>query len=156
MTNEHNASARGFDMGISTKASIEVASFVRGKDLAKAKALMENVIIKKVAVPFTKFNRDVGHKKGRIAAGRYPINVATEVLRLLNSAEKNAENKGLDVKALFVKSIVANKGTGTVRASRHRGRQAKRTHIEIILEEREKKVVKKKVVKKSEKETESK
>ena len=151
MTDEHNASARGFDMGISTKASIEVASFVRGKDLAKAKALMEGVIIKKIAVPFTKFNRDIGHKKGRIAAGRYPINVATEVLRLLNSAEKNAENKGLDVKILFVKSIIANRGTGTVRSSRHRGRQAKKTHIEITLEEREKKVVKRK-----KKETESK
>lgn len=151
MTEENNASARGFDIAISTKASIEVASFIRGKDLSKAVALMEGVIVKKVAVPYKKFNRDVGHKKGRIAAGRYPINVAKEVLRLLLSAEKNAENKGLDTKALFVKSVIANRGTNTVKSSRFRGRQAKRTHLEIILEEKQKTANKK-----SKKEKESK
>jgi len=143
MDNEHIATARGFNLPISTKFSVEVTRFIRGKDLIVAKTLMESVMKKDVAVPFKRFNRDQAHKRGPMAAGRYPINVAKAVLQLLNSAEMNAVNKGLDVDALFVTEAVANKGTGAMRYGRQRGRSAKRTHLEIVLEEREEKKEKK-------------
>tara|TARA_Y100000310_G_scaffold342215_1_gene444360 strand:- start:7765 stop:8304 length:540 start_codon:yes stop_codon:yes gene_type:complete len=148
--NEHNASARGFNLALSKKFSVEVSKFIQGKDLKVAKAMMEDVLTQKIAVPFTRFNRDLGHKTG-IGPGRYPMKVCKTFLNLLQSAEMNAVNKGLDVDALFVKSAFANKASGTMRGGRNRGREAKRCHIEIVLEEREiKKKAKKTVSKKEE------
>ena len=146
MDDEHIAKASGWNLPVSRKFSVETANFIRGRDLEVAKELMEGVIAKKVAVPLKKYNRDQAHKRGKIAAGRYPVNVAKEILRLLESAEMNALNKGLDADVLYISGIIVNKGTGTMRHSRHRGREAKRAHIEIVLEEREK--AKKKVKKK--------
>ncbi|MBT3984747.1 50S ribosomal protein L22 [archaeon] len=136
---EHSASVIGSNLDISKKHTIEIGNFIRGRLLEKAKTLMEGVIVKKVAVPFKIFNMDVGHKKGRIAAGRYPVKAATRILGLLNSAESNAEDKGLDIDALYISEFIANKGNGSLHHGRHRGRAMKRTHIKIVLEEKEKK-----------------
>ena len=137
MEEEHSASARGWNLAVSTKFSVEVANFIRGKSVQKAKLDMENVIEQTTAVPFWRYTRDLAHKPGPIGPGRYPVKVAKAILLLLQSAELNAINKGLDGDALFVKSIIANKGSGVMRAGRHRGRSAKRTHIEVIVEEKE-------------------
>jgi len=147
---EHTATVRGFNLAISKKFSVEVANFIRRKKLKVAKELMEGVIEKKIAVPFRKHNRDLGHKRG-IGPGRYPIKVAKQILILLESAEMNATNKGLDVDALFIKEISANKGSTSMKGGRHRGREAKRTHLEILLEEKEEKKKTKKAMKKSKK-----
>jgi large subunit ribosomal protein L22 len=146
MNNEHTAIARGVNLPVSTKFSIEIANFIKGKPVTKARTLLEGVIKTEVAVPMNKFNRDLGHRRGPMTSGRYPVSAATAFLKLLHSAEMNAVNKGLDQKNLVIKNIIANRGTGAMRYGRHRGRSAKRTHIEIILEEKE---VKKKVVKKT-------
>jgi large subunit ribosomal protein L22 len=153
MKEEHKATARGFNLPISKKFSVEVASFIRGRNLKVAKKRLEGVLVKKVAVPMKRHNRDQGHKRGPMAAGRYPINATKAIIQLLNSAEMNALNKGLDVEALFVSSIIANKGSGAMRYGRQRGREAKRTHLEIVLEERE---IKKKQKKEEKKPTEKK
>ncbi|MDP3918916.1 MAG: 50S ribosomal protein L22 [Nanoarchaeota archaeon] len=150
MEEEHTSKASGANLAVSKKFSVVVAKFIRGRKLDKAKSLMESVLTKTVAVPFKKHNRDLGHKRG-IGPGRYPIKVVEVMLSLLKSAEMNASNKGLDVDALFVKSIIVNKGTSTMKGGRHRGRAAKRTHINLILEERENK---KKTVKKDSKKVE--
>jgi len=132
--NDNTAKALGRNLPISTKQSIEIGSFIKGKTIVKAKTMLKDVIAKKVAVPFTRFNKDMGHKKGNIAAGRYPINASTEILNILNSAESNAANKGLG-SDLFIKMFVANKGTGQWHYGRQRRRRMKRTHVEIIVEE---------------------
>ena len=77
---------------ISTKKSIELANFLRFRDLVQAKGLLENVKIKNVAVPMRRYNKDTGHKPG-IGPGRYPLNAAKEFLFLLKSAESNAKQK---------------------------------------------------------------
>jgi large subunit ribosomal protein L22 len=133
----HLAMASGKNLPVSMKFSVEVARFIRGKNLEKAKKLMAGVVNQEVAVPFRRYNRDQAHKTG-IGPGRYPVKVAIQFIQLLRAAEANAANKGLDVGALYVKEIVTNKGVGTMRASRHRGRSAKRTHIDLVLEEKEK------------------
>ncbi len=130
------ARASGRSLAISTKHSVEISSFIRNRKLADAKKILEGVIAKKVAVPFNRYNRDVAHKKG-IAAGRYPIKAADQILRLIESAEANAQNKGLDVGSLVVERLVANKGPNTRRAGRHRW-SAKRTHVEVMLKPMEK------------------
>ncbi|MBT3324355.1 50S ribosomal protein L22 [archaeon] len=145
---EHSVTARGYNLPISRKFSVEVANFIRYKPLTKAKTMIVGVIAKKVAVPIRIYNRDQAHKKGKIAAGKYPVKIAENVLMLLNSAEMNAVNKGLDTDSLFIKNIIVNKGSSSAKAGRIRGRVNKRTHIEITLEEKKKRVVKKKEVKK--------
>ncbi len=161
MEDEHSAIVRGTNLAVSKKMSVEIANFIRGRDLDKAKDLMKGVIQLKVAVPIKKHNRDLGHKRGKIAAGRYPVKAAKAMLSLLESGEMNAINKGLDPEVLYVQEIVANKGTGQMRHGRRSGREAKRTHIDITLEEREgkkkaKKEEKKKVKEKKEKKKEEK
>ena len=136
---EHIATAKGENLGISRKFAIEVATFIRGKSLTLAKKNMRDVMALKVAVPFRTYHMDLGHKKGHLGPGRFPTKVAKEILRLLNSAEMNALDKGLDMESLYVARVVANKGNTQMKPGRHRGRRAKRTHIEITLAEKEKK-----------------
>ena len=106
----HFASVNAYALPISTKQSVEIASFLRNRKVSQAKTLLSEVIAMKMAVPFKRYNRDVGHKPG-IAAGRYPIKASKEFLNLLNTLEANAEFKGLDSKNLIISTIKANKGT---------------------------------------------
>ncbi len=131
---ETTAKAILSDVPISTKQSIEIASFIRKKNLSMAKEMLNQVMLKKQAVPFRRFNRDMGHKPG-IAAGRYPIKAVKYFLQLLNLAEANAQFKNLNVNNLMIKIIKANKGTTTSRYGRQVRRKAKRTNLEIVVEE---------------------
>ncbi len=146
---EHIATAKGENLSISRKFAVEVTGFIRGRTLVDAKKKMEDVIALKVAVPFKRYHMDLGHKRGSIGPGRFPSKVAKEILRLLNSAEMNAQNRGLDIESLFVSRAVANKGSTQMKAGRFRGRHAKRTHIEIALAEKEKKKTEQKKEKKT-------
>jgi len=134
---DYIASAFIRDLAISTKQSVEICNFLRNKKLDKAKLLLNEVIIKKRAIPFKRYNRDMGHKPG-IGAGRYPIKACKEIIRILNSVEANAENKGLDIKNLLIFDICANKGVGQWHYGRKRRRRMKRTHISIQVRELEK------------------
>lgn len=137
MTNEHEAKVIGRNLSISTKQTIEIANLIRGKNLVKTKELLERVIKKEKAVPYRRFNMDTGHRKGNVGPGRYPVKASKEMLMLLNSLEANAQNKGLDVDALYIKTIMPNKGSTVWHYGRHRRRQAKTTNIEIVAEEKE-------------------
>jgi large subunit ribosomal protein L22 len=132
---EKDAAAVGKALPISTKQSIEICAFIRGKKLEKAKAMLDNVLNKKISVPFKRFTNGIGHRKGRIAAGSYPENACTAILSLLNSAQANAQFKGLSSSDLVVSHISAQKGTNTWKYGRRR-RKAKNTTIEIVLSER--------------------
>ena len=134
---ENCAKAVGVALPISRKQSIMICKFVRNKSVQLAKKHLAEVIEKKRAVPFTRFNDDMGHKAG-MASGRYPIKACQHILALLESAESNAQFKGLSTADLIITHISAQKGPDTWRYGRHIRRQAKRTHIEIILEERKK------------------
>ncbi len=128
--------ARGMDLPISTKHVIEIGDFISGKTVVRAKTLLKGVIAKTVAVPMKKFNMDTGHKTG-MSSGSFPQKAAKQVLMLLESAEMNAQAKGLNIESLYIKIYKANKGTTQWRAGRQRRRQAKRSHVEIILAEAE-------------------
>jgi len=136
---EHFASASALNLPISTKHSIEISRYLRYKTTAFAKNFLENVIALKKAVPFRRFNRDMGHKAG-MAAGRFPQKAAKEFLRLIKSVEANAQFKGLNTSNLKIIRILANKASVPVTGGRHR-RGTKRASIEI--EVKESKAVKK-------------
>ena len=127
------AKAVGLGLPISRKQSIMVCQALSGMKVPKAKQLLESVIAGKKAVPFTRFNKDMGHKPG-MASGRYPIKTCTHILGLLKSAEANAQFKGLSTGNLVVKHASAQKGPTTMSFGRKRT-QAKRTHIELVVEE---------------------
>ena len=129
---ENIARAIGINRIISSKDAIEIANFIRYRDLGKAKKLLENVIIKKVAVPMRRFNKDTGHRPG-IGPGRYPLKAAQEFLSLLLSAEANAKFKNIDTEKLYLYKVIANKGARSYRTGRMRRRLGKSTNLEIVL-----------------------
>ncbi len=139
MSEEHIAKVNGKDLPISTKNSIEVCNFIRNKTVADSKRILQGVLEEKRAIPAKRFNKDRGHKRGRIAAGIYPKNVCRQIMMLLESAEANAQNKGLNVDNLIIKSITVNKASAPWRYGRFRRRKTKRTHISVVVEEVEKK-----------------
>jgi hypothetical protein len=106
---------------------------------------LEAVVAMKEAIPYRRFNMDVGHKPG-MAAGRYPVKACTAILALVKSAEANAQFKGLHSSNLYLVHVCAHKAARPMRYGRQRGRQAKRTHVEVVLQER---VAKKKEPKQS-------
>ena len=137
------ARAVGTSLGISTKHSIEICSLLRSKELSYAKELLKRAIEKKKAIPFTRFNSDVGHKPG-IGPGRYPEKASTEILKLLECVEANAQFKGLNTSELIIEHICAHKAGKAMRYGRQRGRTAKRTHVEVMVKESAKKKTDKK------------
>ena len=146
--NEHRVKAVGLLMPISTKQSIEICNLIRGKNLQKAKKILSEAKDMKRPIPFKRFTEGAGHKHG-IGPGKYPVKACGEILDLVNLVEANAQHKGLDTSSLEIIHICANKGP----KSWHYGRQSrikmKRSHIEIIVEEKEiKKEEKPKEVKK--------
>ena len=129
----HVAKARSTSLPISTKHSIEISKYLRYKSVAWAIAELEAVVAMETAVPFTRFNKDMGHKAG-MSAGRYPVKAASHFLRLVKSARANAEDLGLDAENLKISKIVANKASNPFTGRRMRG-SSKRTHIEIEVKE---------------------
>jgi large subunit ribosomal protein L22 len=114
-TGEGIARAKANELPISPKHSIEIARFIKKMTTKEAIAYLEEVVALKKAIPFKRFNRNVAHKRGLIGwdAGRYPVKASTAYIRLLKSAEKNAEYIGLDSDKLTVFHVSANRGRGT-------------------------------------------
>ena len=131
---ENMARANGSSIPVSFKHSIEICNFIRGKNVNYAKNVLSEVIKEKQTIPFKRFDGDVGHKKG-MAAGRYPKKASKEILDMINLVEANAQFKGLNTSRLIITHINANKASSVTRFGRKRGRKAKRTNIEIIVQE---------------------
>ena len=119
------AKALGSNIGISTKHAIEICNFLKKRKVAYAKRLLEEVKQMKTAVPMKRFTNGAGHKRGKIAAGQYPIKASTAILKLLESAETNAQQKGLNTADLKIIHIRAHKASRPMRMGRQRARQTK-------------------------------
>lgn len=132
---ENMARAISKDVGVSTKASIEIANFIRGKSSSEAKKVLERVLKKKQAIPFKRFTDGVGHRKGAsIGAGRFPEKATEAFITIIKQCEANAQAKGLS-SDLRIVHLVVQKGSNMFRHGRQRRRKYKRTHLEIVLEE---------------------
>lgn len=146
---ENMARVLGTDLSISTKLAVELCNFVRYKNTKKIVGVLSRILDKKVALPLTRFNKEVPHKRG-IAAGAYPQKSTNEFIKLIKSVEANAQDKGLDTDSLKIIHASANKGPNTFHYGRIRGIKRKITHVEIVVQEDEKKKEIKKVEKKEE------
>lgn len=135
--------AVGVNLPISFKKSIEVCNFIRNKDVKKVKNLLNGVMEKKIAIPYKIYNQDTPHRKGKIAAGRYPVRTIHYFLKLIDTLVANAENKGFNTDDLVISYAVANKGETQWHHGRKRRRLMKRAHLELRAIEKEVKKEKK-------------
>lgn len=141
---EHMARAVGRDLSISTKHSIEICRFLRNRSVQKAKYILREVISKKQAVPAKIFRGGASHRPGKIAGGRYPINAASAILSVIENAEANAQQKGLNTANLVLVHFCAQKAAEPYHPGRFRGRKMKRSHVEVVLGEQAQKAEEKK------------
>jgi len=107
---------------ISFKKSMELCRQLKGKSTSSAENFLQNLIDEKQS-----FNR------------KFYTKTAKGFLSLLKSAEANAKQKNMDTNKLFIRNIRSDKGEKFVRPkskAKFRGRVAKITNLQIILEER--------------------
>jgi len=140
---EKTAKASGREIRVSHKAAREVCTSIKGMTLTNAKEYLRDVTEKKKAVPFKRYKKKLGHRHGleKTFAGRYPVKTAQQILRVVEGAEANAENKGLDLDRLRVLHAAAYPGMKIKRFTpRAHGRASPKyettTHIEIVLKEK--------------------
>ena len=140
---EKTATASGREIRVSHKHAREVCRTIKGMTLTKAKAYLRDVMDKKKPVPFRRFKKKAGHRHGlqKSYAGRYPTKAAEKILNVIEGAEANAENKGLDVDRLRIFHAAAYPGIKIKRFTpRAHGRTSPKyqtlTHIEIVLAEK--------------------
>jgi large subunit ribosomal protein L22 len=143
---ERMARAVGVGLPISYKQAREICHFIKNRPLEDSKKILNRVLEMKQAIPYKRFDQNIPHRSGNIAAGRYPQNACKEILKLVESAESNANSKGL--KDLFINHMNVHRASAGPRGGRTAG-EAKRAHVEIVVEE--KKVEKKQYVKKAKK-----
>jgi len=71
---------------ISHKHAREVAKMIKGMSIEKARDALQEVIAVKRAVPFRRYNNEVGHRSDTgVMSGRYPRKAAQEFIRLLDT-----------------------------------------------------------------------
>jgi large subunit ribosomal protein L22 len=101
---------------------------------------LEDVLIRKIAVPYRRYNNEVAHRSNiqdGFCSGRYPHKSTSEFLKLLDNLESNAEYKGMDLDRLKIISVVVHKGTKLKRFTpRAMGRASPKydtlVHVEIV------------------------
>ena len=141
---EHQAKVVGKDLPISIKHVIEICNYIRGRSIDDARKELHKVVKLERAIPFKIYKDNTGHRKSHMGAGRYPVKASSFILKMLDSLEANAQNKGLDINSLYLTKIIPNKAHEPWHYGRLKRRQARRSHVEIIGEELEKKQEKKK------------
>ena len=122
MKKRKTATTRATEARISLKHSVIICKALKGKRLEKAIDLLEGMSMGKLDLD-----------------GKYYTSASKKLLEMLNAAGANAAQKGMDSTKLFVAAAKPNKGRGFMRPrsrAKLRGRYAKSTNIEIILEER--------------------
>jgi large subunit ribosomal protein L22 len=124
------------DVSISTKFSIEICRQIRHKKIQRAKNILQDILNKTAPLPLLKHHKKTAHRRGPYAAGRFPEKATKLILDLVISAEQNAKQKNLDVEKLFIVHTNAHQASRPMRAGRHRGRVMKRTHVEMVLQEK--------------------
>ena len=129
------------EKAISHKHAREIAVTINGMSIEKARDYLLNVIQLKLCVPFKRYKKAVGHKSDPgVMSGRYPQKAATEILKLLDNLESNAEYKGMDLDRLKIINAVVHKGRILKRfIPRAMGRATPKndvlTHVELVAQE---------------------
>ena len=112
---DKEVSVAGIDLPISTKNSIVICRKINKMTLEKAKRFLNDLIEKKIDIN-----------------GKYYTKTAKEILKILESGEKNAEYRGIENP--IIKTISAERGPNRRRRRRVGfGNKMKSTHIKLVL-----------------------
>jgi large subunit ribosomal protein L22 len=124
------------EVDVSPKEAREVANYIKGMSLDRAKQVLQEVIEKKRIVPFKRYHHKVAHHKVEgFYAGRYPVKAAKYFLKLLENLESNALYKGLDVSRLIIIHTSAYPGRKLVRyIPRAFGRRSPKRRVYVHIE----------------------
>ena len=140
----------GSRLPISRKHVREVLNMIKGMNLDKAIERLELVKSFKRAVPFKRYKKDMGHKRG-MSAGRYPIKACDHIIKLLFNAKNNAVNQGLQEEKLYVHEAITMMNISKNKRIRARKgpfiKSAKSLSIRIKVKEKEEAEKKKKTPK---------
>ena len=126
---------------ISHKHAREIAVAIKGLSIESERDNLQSVINLERAIPFRRYNNEVGHKSDTgVMAGRYPKKAATEFVRLLDNLESNAEYRGMDLDRLKIINATVHKGRKIERfIPRAQGRATPKidilTHVELVAQE---------------------
>ena len=151
------ATARSVQVDMHVKHCFEVCRAVKNKTAGEAIAFLNQVLKidsnradvrrKAAAVPFrlgsgNKRKRRsgpsmVGHRKGGIGPGRYPVKASREIIKLIESAMENAryQYEDIDAEEMLITHIAAHRGR--IRKGwipRARGRATPSNHYQVNLE----------------------
>lgn len=108
------ARAYGRDLDVSPKSGRNVCKAIKGMPVSRAKQFLTEVSELKTPVPFVVRKRKIAHRRGDgFGPGKYPKKVAEAFLKVLASAEANAEYKGLDTDNLIITHASAYQGQVT-------------------------------------------
>ncbi len=114
---------------ISTKYSVAICKFIKGKKIEDAITDLEEVLAHKKAIPM---KGEIPHRKGKIMSGRYPKKAVEHFIKLLKSLLANSNANELNNP--IISDSIANLG------SRPFGRfgriRKKRTHVKIKVKEK--------------------
>ena len=149
--------ARATNVDVHVKACFEICRTVRGMTAGAAVRKLEKVLLidsdrpdiraKAEAIPYRlgsgnkKRKRSgpsmVGHRKGGMGPGRYPVKASRVVIKLLNSAMDNArhQHEDIDAEDMIITHLAAHRGTikrGFM--PRARGRATPKNHYQVNLE----------------------
>jgi large subunit ribosomal protein L22 len=106
------ARAYGRDLDCSPKSGRNVARAIKGMPVTRAKEFLESVARLETPVPFKVRVRKIHHRRGEgFGPGKWPVGVVTRFLKVVESAEANAEYKGLDKERLVITHASAYQGT---------------------------------------------
>lgn len=131
------AIVNSYSLPISMKHSVAVCKFIKNKKIESATADLQQVVVKKKAVPM---KGEIPHRKGKIMSGRFPKKAAEHFIKLLKTLTANANVNELNNP--IISEAIANL------AQRPRGKagrvKRKRTHVKIVAREKINKKEKKK------------
>src|SRR3989442_7671212 len=129
------------EKAISHKHAREIAVAIKDMSIESARSYLQSVINLERAIPFRRYNNEVGHKPDTsVMAGRYPRKAAAEILKLLDNLESNAEYRGMDLYRLKIINATGHKGRKIERFTpRAMGRATPKidilTHVELVAQE---------------------
>jgi large subunit ribosomal protein L22 len=143
---DRTVKASGRDLRVSPKAAREVCKTIKGMKLEEARNFLQQVALKKRAVPIRKYKKKLPHRSGlqKAYAGRYPVKAAQKILEVLEVAEANAEFRGFDTERLRIIHAAAHQGMKIRKfIPRAFGRSSpyfnRLCHVELVLEQTEEK-----------------
>jgi large subunit ribosomal protein L22 len=126
------ATVSAYDIPISTKHSMAICKFIKGKNINNALKDLEQVLKLKKPIPM---KGEIPHRKGKgISSGRYPIKSVKNFIVLLKSLSANSTQN--DINEPIISLAIANIASQPYgKAGRVR---KKRTHILIKVIEKNK------------------